>query len=98
MFVTVNETDGQGRRRENIFRARALYADADNADQFNHALDVLRKTGAKPTMAVQTSQNRAHFYSVATISPSNASRNAKPHSRRNWGPTPPSRIFRELCG
>jgi hypothetical protein len=28
-FVTPNETDGQGRRRENIVRVRALFADAD---------------------------------------------------------------------
>jgi RepB DNA-primase from phage plasmid/Primase C terminal 2 (PriCT-2) len=62
VFVTINETDLQGRKSENIVRPRALFADADNADQFNHALDVLRKTGAKPTMAVPTSQNRAHFY------------------------------------
>jgi hypothetical protein len=62
VFVTVNETDGQGRRRENIIRARALFGDADGADQLKHALDALRTTGAKPTMVVRTSRDRAHFY------------------------------------
>jgi hypothetical protein len=62
VFVAINETDLKGRKTENIARARTLCADADNADQLSHALNVLQENGATPTMVVQTSQNRAHFY------------------------------------
>jgi hypothetical protein len=62
VFVTVNETDGQGRRRDNIIRVRALFADADNSDQRGQALEVLRETRVIPTMVVQTSRDRTHIY------------------------------------
>jgi hypothetical protein len=62
VFVTVNETDGQGRRRENIVRARALFGDADGANQLRQAVSSLQESGAAPTMVVQTSRDRAHIY------------------------------------
>jgi hypothetical protein len=46
VFVTVNETDGQGRRRENIIRPRAVFADADTADQLRRTTKVLGYGGA----------------------------------------------------
>jgi hypothetical protein len=61
-FVTINATDFKGRRAKNIVQARALYVDADNADQLGRCLDVVGATGATPTMAVQTSPGRAHLY------------------------------------
>jgi hypothetical protein len=61
-FVTINETDLQGRKSENIVRARALFADADNADQLRRTLDAIGKSGATPTMVVRTSRERAHSY------------------------------------
>ncbi len=62
-FVTINATDGTGRRRrENIIRARALFADADGADQVARCREYIRTTGMIPTMVVRTSPNRAHFY------------------------------------
>jgi hypothetical protein len=33
VFVTVNETDGQGRKAENIIRVRALFVDIDDAEE-----------------------------------------------------------------
>ena len=32
-FVTINETDGKGRKAENIVRPRALFVDADSDEQ-----------------------------------------------------------------
>ena len=62
VFVTINETDFGGRRVENIVRARGLFVDADGADQTRSCRDVIRATGAEPTMVVRTSADRAHFY------------------------------------
>jgi hypothetical protein len=62
VFVTVNETDFGGRRVENILRPRALFVDADGKDQIQRCRDVIRATGAVPTMVVGTSADRAHFY------------------------------------
>ena len=61
-FVTINETDFAGRRVENIVRPRALFADADGAEQIQQCREVIRATGATPTIVVQTSRGRAHFY------------------------------------
>jgi AAA domain/RepB DNA-primase N-terminal domain/Primase C terminal 2 (PriCT-2) len=62
VFVTVNETDFLGRRSENILRARALFVDADGNDQLQRCRNALRAGRVKPTMVVQTSAGRAHFY------------------------------------
>ena len=62
-FITINETDGSGqRRRGNIIRARALFADADGAEQVARSREYIRTTNMRPTMVVKTSPNRAHFY------------------------------------
>jgi RepB DNA-primase from phage plasmid/Primase C terminal 2 (PriCT-2)/AAA domain len=62
VFVTINETDFQGRRLENIVRPRALFVDADDADQLRRCEEAIHATGATPTMVVRTSHDRAHFY------------------------------------
>jgi hypothetical protein len=62
VFVTINETDFQGRRAENIVRTRALFADADGHDQVRTSRSVIDATGALPTMVVRSSSGRAHFY------------------------------------
>jgi hypothetical protein len=62
VFVTVNETDLRGRKKENIFRVRALFVDADGQDQVDRCLGIIRATGAIPTMVVRTSPGKAHFY------------------------------------
>ncbi len=62
VFVTINETDFAGRRIDNVLRPRALFVDADGADQVQRCRDVIRASGAQPTMVVCTSAGRAHFY------------------------------------
>src|SRR6478735_7991127 len=62
VFVTINETDFQGRRLENIVRPRAHFVDADDADQLRRCEEAIDATGAAPTMVVRTSSCRAHFY------------------------------------
>lgn len=62
VFVTINETDFQGRRRENIVRARALWVDADSADQIHQCQELIDATGVAPTMVVRSSPDRAHYY------------------------------------
>jgi hypothetical protein len=62
VFVTINETDLKGRRRENIVRPRALFVDADGAEQVQPCRDAIRDTGAIPSIVVQSSAGRAHFY------------------------------------
>jgi hypothetical protein len=49
-FATINETDFAGRRAENIVRGRALFVDADGADQVQRCRDTVKATGTQPTM------------------------------------------------
>ena len=60
-FVTINETDLQGRKEANITRARALFADADGPDQVERCADFI-KARCLPSAIVQTRPSRAHFY------------------------------------
>ena len=60
-FVTINETDLQGRKGANITRARALFADADGPDQVDRCADFIRAR-CLPSAIVQTRPDRAHFY------------------------------------
>jgi len=62
VFVTINKTDFRGRRQENIVGSRALFVDADNAEQVRRCEEVIGDTGATPTMVVRTSADRGHFY------------------------------------
>ena len=57
IFVTVNETDGKGRRTGNVKRVRAVWADLDGAD-----LGPVLRCGLKPHVVVQTSPGRFHCY------------------------------------
>jgi hypothetical protein len=62
-FVTINETDGTGRRtRANIIRARAIFADADSPEAIERCRAHVRATAMIPTMVVRSSPGRAHFY------------------------------------
>lgn len=62
VFVTINETDFQGRRRENVVRVRALWVDADSADQVSQCQKIIHTTGVAPTLVVRSSADRAHYY------------------------------------
>jgi len=57
VFVTVNETDGRGKKAKNIVRVRAVFADLDGAP-----LDPVLKCELKPHMIVETSPGKYHAY------------------------------------
>ncbi len=57
VFVTVNETDGQGRQAHNILRVRAVFVDLDGAP-----LDPVLKCGLEPHIVCESSPGRFHAY------------------------------------
>jgi len=57
VFVTVNETDGTGRRTENITRVRAVFVDLDGAP-----LTPVLQEHLEPTIIVESSADRWHAY------------------------------------
>jgi putative DNA primase/helicase len=57
IFVAVNQTDGTGRKRDNIKRVRAVTADLDGAP-----LEPVRRCGLKPHVIVESSADRYHVY------------------------------------
>ncbi len=63
IFVTVSETNGKGRKAENITRARALFVDLEGAP-----LDPVLAYERKPHIVTETSPRRWHaFWRVADI-------------------------------
>jgi putative DNA primase/helicase len=58
IFVAVNETDGKGRKNENIVRVRAHFIDSDNEP----IEDVCKRFSLKPHMIVETSAGKGHAY------------------------------------
>ncbi len=57
VFVTVNRTDGKGRKGENIIGIRALFVDLDGAP-----LQPVLDAPLSPHMVIQTSPGRFHAY------------------------------------
>ena len=57
IFVTVNETDGRGRRAENIVRVRSVFVDLDGSP-----LDPVIGSEPKPQIVTETSPDRWHCY------------------------------------
>src|SRR4051794_34172276 len=57
IFVAANQTDGKGRKRENIKRVRAVVLDLDGAP-----LDPVKKCTLKPHIIIETSPDRYHCY------------------------------------
>jgi RepB DNA-primase from phage plasmid len=57
IFVSVNQTNAKGRKRENIKRVRAVTLDLDGA-----ALEPIRKANLKPHLIVESSPERYHVY------------------------------------
>lgn len=55
IFLTINETDGKGRKKENIIRVRAVFADLDGAP-LKPVLDY------NPSLVVESSPGRYHAY------------------------------------
>jgi hypothetical protein len=54
VFVTVNETDGTGRKKENIVRIRALWQEADRGDE--------PELPVEPHMVIESSPGKFHRY------------------------------------
>jgi hypothetical protein len=57
VFVTINVTDGTGRKTENITRARAVFADLDGAP-----LGPVNRCALTPHIVVESSRRRFHAY------------------------------------
>jgi putative DNA primase/helicase len=57
VFVNLNQTDGKGRKRENIKRVRAVSADLDGAP-----LDPVMQCALKPHIVIESSPGRYHVY------------------------------------
>ena len=57
IFVTVNQTNGKGRRKANITRIRALFVDLDGAP-----LAPLQNAAKPPHIVVQSSPSKFHAY------------------------------------
>src|SRR5262249_47548733 len=57
IFIAVNQTDGQGRKRENIKRVRAVTLDLDG-----EPLDPVKLCVLKPHIIVESSPGRYHCY------------------------------------
>jgi hypothetical protein len=57
VFVTVNATDGKGRKAENVSRVRAVFVDLDGADP-----EPARTCALPPHMFIESSPGRWHAY------------------------------------
>ena len=57
IFVSLNQTDGRGRKKANIKRVRAIFLDLDGSP-----LDPLRQCALKPHIVVESSPSRFHVY------------------------------------
>lgn len=60
-FVTISETDFNGRREQNILRARALFVDADTPAQIASCIQGIEAAGAAPSLVVGSGRGE-HFY------------------------------------
>jgi putative DNA primase/helicase len=67
VFVTINETDGRGRKASNIVRARSLFLDLDGA-----ALDPVATCSAPPHIITESSPGRWHCYWIVSGLPLDA--------------------------
>lgn len=61
VFFTVNETDGKGRKAENITRVRAIFVDLDGADAREKLAQVM-SASIPPSLVVESSEQKFHCY------------------------------------
>src|SRR4051812_31538625 len=57
IFVTVNKTDGKGRKNKNVTAVRALFVDLDGSP-----IDPVRAWRLKPHIIVESSPDKYHAY------------------------------------
>lgn len=62
VFVTVNQTDGTGRKKENITRVRALFVDFDTVNM--ERTGNLVNLDLPPNMVIESSKGKHHAYWV----------------------------------
>lgn len=62
IFVTINETNGEGRKATDIVRVRAHFVDSDNEP----IEEVCKRFPLKPHMVVETSEGKGHAYYLAS--------------------------------
>ncbi|RFS27795.1 DUF3987 domain-containing protein [Acinetobacter sp. SWAC5] len=62
VFVTVNQTDGKGRKTENIIRVRALFVDFDTVNM--ERVGDLVNLDLPPNMVIESSKGKHHAYWV----------------------------------
>jgi hypothetical protein len=77
VFVTVNETDGKGRKTANIIRVRAVFVDTDGAD-----IEPIR--AAQPHILVESSPGNYHAYWLVTDAPLDAFKGAQKAMSKAW--------------
>lgn len=65
-FVTINETDGEGRRTKNITRVRAVYVDADGPGHVQRCEEALSAPGLTPSAVVRTGRGK-HYYFLTEL-------------------------------
>lgn len=58
VYITVNETDGPKRRKENIIRARAIWVEDDNVQENGFRTDF----PIEPSLIVESSKGKYHYY------------------------------------
>ncbi|SEI48478.1 RepB DNA-primase [Azotobacter beijerinckii] len=86
VFITPNETDGAGRKAENIIRVRAAWADFDNP-----APDTLEHLGADPlppSIIVESSAGKWHAYWLADGVALGEFKPLQQAIARHWGSDP----------
>lgn len=66
VYVTVNHTDGKGRKQENILQVRALFVDLDGSP-----LEPVLQAPLEPHIIVESSQGRFHAYWIVENMPLN---------------------------
>jgi hypothetical protein len=63
IFAPVNEiVPGKPRRTENVVRVRTLLADSDDPAKLHEIEAAIEHFGLKPSIVVETSPGRCHFY------------------------------------
>ena len=95
VFVTVNETDFQGRRAQNIVRGRALFADADGKEQVASCATVLKRCGVDPSMVVNSGRG-AHVYFCTDV-PLHQFSPLQELLASSWALTALLKTYRGLC-
>lgn len=78
VFVTVNETDRQGRKTANITRVRAVFVDTDGAD-----IEPIR--AAQPHILVESSPGNYHAYWLVSDAPLDEFKGAQKAMIEAWG-------------